>query len=532
MALRRVTDPNGPDEDLVVADAKALPRRPAGRGVGREGADVHRGIDDDEAIAETPRAGVAIGHGDAPRDDGVSQPANKRHAEAPERHRGAGVVELPHDRNATAAAGDGALRVLDAVHLHDIDACGGDEVGEAAYVAVSRGQEAPLREGVRCGPQAREREGVYLDARRAEAVRRLVGLLGEGRDRFDPKVPERAVKAQKLVVGARVGRAVDNREDADVPVRAADHGRRLPMIRLRLVPRPPISVVVPFRGNEAEASALLDALGGLALAPGDEVLVVDNGAGGTFGNLRRGNVEIADATAEYSSYYARNIGAERTAAPWILFIDSDCIPAPGILDGYFAPEPAVRCGVLAGAVRGAPGASLAARYAAARGHLDETFHLAAEPYPAGITANLLVRRRTWETLGGFQEGVRSGADVEFCWRAQDAGWGLEHRPRARVEHRHADSLRELLRKAARYGAGRRWVNRRYPGSMPRPRLARELVRAVAGGVAWPLAGQPTRGAFKLIDGAYVAAGAWGYVAGDSSAEPAARQAHRAARPSS
>ncbi len=179
----------------------------------------------------------------------------------------------------------------------------------------------------------------------------------------------------------------------------------------------------------------------------------------------------------------------------------------------------MRCGVLAGAVRGAHGASLAARYAAARGHLDETFHLAAEPYPAGITANLLVRRRTWETLGGFQEGVRSGADVEFCWRAQDAGWGLEHRPRARVEHRHADSLRELLRKAARYGAGRRWVNRRYPGSMPRPRLARELVRAVAGGVAWPLAGQPTRGAFKLIDGAYVAAGAWGYVAGDSSAEP-------------
>ena len=288
------------------------------------------------------------------------------------------------------------------------------------------------------------------------------------------------------------------------------------MIRPRLVPRPPISVVVPFRGTEAEARRLLDALGRLELGPDDEVVVVDNGGVGALDGSAHGRVEVA--TAERSSYYARNAGAERTGAPWILFMDADCMPVPSILDAYFDPEPGVRCGVVAGAVRAAPGESLAARYAASRGHLDEAFHLEAKPYPAGITANLLVRRRIWESLGGFQEGVRSGADVEFCWRAQEAGWGLEHRLRAGVEHRHPDSLSELLRKAARYGAGRRWVNRRYPGSMPRPRVAREAVRALAGGFAWPLAGQPTRGAFKLIDGAYVAAGAWGYVAGDSRAE--------------
>ncbi len=294
------------------------------------------------------------------------------------------------------------------------------------------------------------------------------------------------------------------------------------MIRSRLVPRPPISVVVPFRGTEAEASRLLAALVRLRLRPDDEALVVDNGGSLALEGLAHGRVEVAVATGERSSYYARNAGAERTRAPWILFMDADCAPATGILDAYFEPEPGVRCGVVAGAVRAAAGPSLAERYAASRGHLDEIFHLEAEPYPAGITANLLVRRRTWETLGGFQEGVRSGADVEFCWRAQEAGWSLEHRPSAEVEHGHPDSLGEMLRKGARYGAGRRWVNRRYPGSMPRPRLARDLARSLAGGVGWPLAGQPTRGLFKLIDGAYVAAGAWGYVAGDSRAEPGDR----------
>jgi glycosyltransferase involved in cell wall biosynthesis len=290
------------------------------------------------------------------------------------------------------------------------------------------------------------------------------------------------------------------------------------MIRPHFVPRPPIAVVVPFRGAQAAASRLLDALAGLELVGDDELVVVDNGGEGAFGALELGAARVAVADWERSSYYARNAGAERTSAPWLLFIDADCRPRPSILGAYFEPEPGERCGVVAGAVRPAPGAtSLAARYATARGHLDESFHLRASPYPAGITANLLVRREVWEGLGGFHEGVRSGADVEFCWRAQEAGWALAHRPEAVVEHVHPDSLRALLRKSARYGAGRRWVNRRYRGSMPRPRVAREVVRSLAGGIGWPLAGKPTRGAFKLIDGAHVVAGAWGYVAGDSRA---------------
>ena len=290
------------------------------------------------------------------------------------------------------------------------------------------------------------------------------------------------------------------------------------MIRRSLVPRPSIAVVVPFRGTEAEATRLLAALGRLEPEAGDEVVVVDNEGAGAFDGLDHGGFAVSVATAERSSYYARNAGAELTDAPWILFMDADCVPSASLLDAYFDPEPGPRCAVVAGSVRAARGASLAARYAASRHHLDETFHLEAKPYPAGITANLLVRRQAWESLGGFHEGVRSGADVELCWRIQEAGWGLEHRPSAVVDHRHPESLGELVRKAVRYGAGRRWVNRRYPGSMPRPRLARELTRAIAGGFAWPLAGKPERGAFKLIDGAYVAAGAWGYVAGDSRAE--------------
>jgi GT2 family glycosyltransferase len=107
--------------------------------------------------------------------------------------------------------------------------------------------------------------------------------------------------------------------------------------------------------------------------------------------------------------------------------------------------------------------------------------------------------------------------VEFCWRAQEAGWALEYTPQARVEHLHVERLRPMLRKTARWAAGRAWVNGRYPGSFPRPRLARALVRSAGGALVWTLRGRFERALFKLIDGAWALADFYGYVRGDNRA---------------
>ena len=40
--------------------------------------------------------------------------------------------------------------------------------------------------------------------------------------------------------------------------------------------RPPVSVIVPFRGELAEGQALVGSLRSLALGDGDEVIVADN----------------------------------------------------------------------------------------------------------------------------------------------------------------------------------------------------------------------------------------------------------------
>jgi GT2 family glycosyltransferase len=291
--------------------------------------------------------------------------------------------------------------------------------------------------------------------------------------------------------------------------------------------RPPVSVVVPFAGSADEARRVVAQLAGLGTRAGDELIVADNSAGAVAEPAA--GVQVVRAPRIASSYYARNAGADAATSPWLLFVDSDCLLPPTLIDDYFAEPPGEVTGIVAGGIEGDPEqSSLVARYHRSRGHLHADAPLEAGPSPAGGTANLLVRRDVWERLGGFHE-VASGADFEFSWRAGELGIGVEHRPGARVRHLHPDEFRPMLSKARRYGFGQRWVERRYPGAARPPRLARELARALAGLVVWTLTARFERAAFKGIDGIWISAYARGWWLGSNRArslEPAARDLAR------
>jgi colanic acid/amylovoran biosynthesis glycosyltransferase len=277
--------------------------------------------------------------------------------------------------------------------------------------------------------------------------------------------------------------------------------------------RPAVSVIVPFGGGASEVEEMLHSLRSLRLGPGDEALVADNTPGGLVAAER--GIGVVRATDERSSYHARNAAAEAARNPWLLFLDADCRPPADLLGRYFSEPVEKRCGALVGEVDGMRSQhSLVARYARSRGHLRQAIHLQFPFRPFGITANLMVRRAAWAGLGGFQEGVRSGADAEFSWRLQDAGWKLVYRPAATVEHRHRETVPQLARRAARLAAGRAWLNRRYPGSHPRPRLLRRLGRCASGVLVWTSVGRWERAAFKGLDAVVVACEGAAYFLGN------------------
>jgi mycofactocin glycosyltransferase len=232
--------------------------------------------------------------------------------------------------------------------------------------------------------------------------------------------------------------------------------------------REPVDVVIPFAGSAAELDDLIARAGRIVLRAGDTVTVVDNRREGEA----PGDPRVLAARDRQSSYHARNRGAARGGADWIVFVDADVEPAPDLIDRYFRREPDWRTAVLAGGVVDEPldpdvERSAAARYAHLKGRMRQSNTLRAGEWGYAQTANCAVRRSAFEAVGGFRDEIRSAGDADLCYRLRRAGWELEERPEATVVHRSRRTLRSMLRQRARHGSGIGWLEREYPGSFPR-----------------------------------------------------------------
>lgn len=235
--------------------------------------------------------------------------------------------------------------------------------------------------------------------------------------------------------------------------------------------RPPVDLVVPFRGSAEELAALRARLARIRRAPDDTVTVVDNTPGAAA--PPPGEIPAIRASGRLTPGYARNRGAELGDAEWIVFLDADTVPSPGLLERYFAPPPGERTGLLAGGVIDepvGPRGRLAPRYAELRGTLHQARSLGAGRYGFAVAANLACRRAALAAAGGFREDIRAGEDAELNYRLRAAGWGTERREGASVVHRSRGTVRGALAQAALHGSGAAWVDGRYPGAFPRRRL--------------------------------------------------------------
>jgi GT2 family glycosyltransferase len=266
------------------------------------------------------------------------------------------------------------------------------------------------------------------------------------------------------------------------------------------VTRPAVDVVIPVAGDAAIVADVVTRARGLQLGPGDSLTVVDNRNAGVDGP------EILVAAGVPTSYHARNAGARRGSAPWLLFLDADVYAPAHLLDRMFADEPGERTAVLAGAVIDEPvgaGAPVAARYAELHRSMSQEVTLGHGRWAFAQTANCAVRREAFDAVGGFRESVRSGGDADLCWRLAAAGWELERRAGAAVVHRNRASVGSLLGQRLRHGSGAGWLAREHPGALPArrwPGLAWWSLRRAAAGAAAAARGDRDGAISGLLDG--------------------------------
>jgi hypothetical protein len=251
-------------------------------------------------------------------------------------------------------------------------------------------------------------------------------------------------------------------------------------------------VIVPFAGTDAQLHELSASLSRLRTAPGDELIVADN-----------------RSDPVHTPGFARNKGAEGARGEWLVFIDADTIPDPDLLDRYFDPVPGPQTGILAGAVRDiALRPTAVATEAARRSRMSQRTTLDRRGTPYAQTANCAIRREAFERSGGFEWAARAGEDADLCFRLQRAGWTIEERPRASVEHRSRDSLAAWLAQIVRHGSGAAWIERRWPGEFPPPgpaQLGRRLASEARAAAAAAVRGDRDRARGALLEIAGAAA---------------------------
>jgi GT2 family glycosyltransferase len=226
------------------------------------------------------------------------------------------------------------------------------------------------------------------------------------------------------------------------------------------------AVIIPHYNDVVRLQRCLAALWPQvgALAPGRvEVLVVDNASSESPGPLRALWPDLRIVTEpKKGAAEARNRGVAETAAPVLLFLDCDCLPAPDWLATALAVAPLAD--VTGGRVEvfdetppprsGAQGFETVFAFDN-RGYVENRGF--------SVTANLVTRRDVFLATGPFVHGLSE--DLDWCRRATARGFRLVYADGLRVGHPSRGDWAALSRKWRRltdegFGVnGRGWAAR-------------------------------------------------------------------------
>lgn len=210
-----------------------------------------------------------------------------------------------------------------------------------------------------------------------------------------------------------------------------------------------VSVIIPVRNGAGSLPPLLDSLAQQTLSPERfEVIVVDNDSSDDTARVAGsyGATVVSEPIANRSR--ARNRGAKTARGRLYAFTDADCVADSRWLEGLLAG--AGLAPLVAGDVRLRVG-----EQPNAIERFEALWRFGQESWVKqgwAATANLLVHPEAFEAIGGFDPTWRHiGEDVDFCFRARAAGFGLEYCAEAIVEHQGERTMGPLLRRCFLHG---------------------------------------------------------------------------------
>jgi glycosyltransferase involved in cell wall biosynthesis len=232
-----------------------------------------------------------------------------------------------------------------------------------------------------------------------------------------------------------------------------------------------VSVVIPSLNTRATIGEQLDALAAQTYAGAWEVVVLDNGSTDgsdayalTWADRLPGLRVVRVAQRGISN--VRNAARVATEGDLLAFCDADDVVVPGWLAALI--DAAGTYDVVGGPLDDTtlnPPSVVRWRGAIPRDAL--MVPLGFRPFAPG--GNCAVWADVVDALGGWDTGYVAGSDdVDFCWRAAEAGYSVGFAPGAVIAYRYRHDRRALYRQFFRYGRTEALLQRRF--AVPRNSL--------------------------------------------------------------
>lgn len=172
---------------------------------------------------------------------------------------------------------------------------------------------------------------------------------------------------------------------------------------------------------------------------------------------------------------ARNAGLAEVTTPLVAFVDTDVDLEPDWLDTLLPHFSDPSVALVAPRVISGKGSTTLARYESVRSPLDlgrQQGRIAAGTRISYVpAAALVVRTSALQAIGGFDESLRTGEDVDMVWRLIEAGHRCRYEPASTVNHRPRATLSAWARQRIAYGRSAATLERKHPGSVAPLRLS-------------------------------------------------------------
>jgi mycofactocin system glycosyltransferase len=231
---------------------------------------------------------------------------------------------------------------------------------------------------------------------------------------------------------------------------------------------PAVSIIIPVYNRPEDIEACLNSLL-LLNYPQDklEIIVVDDAStDATPDVVCRFPARLIRNKQNRQASFSRNQAAKQANGEILAFIDSDCLADPGWLLELIPAFRDATLGALGGRVDAYYDDNNLDRYEKVKSSLIMgTWPMRSQednPFFYVPSCNLLVRRRLFLGLGGFDETLVVGEDVDLCFRIKKQGHQLEYRTTGKIYHKHRNQLIPFCKRRFEYGTSEPLLQKMHP----------------------------------------------------------------------